>query len=145
MSGIVCAIRGGPHSQSTIDRAIALSAETGLDLVFLYIVNLDFLEHTSSSRTQAITHDMEQMGEFILLVAQTSAEASGVKAKGVVRHGNVSKEIALLCHEIEAEYLVVGQPRLQTKQSVFTEELLAEFVRRIEDQTGSKVILSEED
>ena len=144
MSGIVCAIRGGPHSQPTIDRAIALSEESGLDLIFLYIVNLDFLEHTSSSRVQAITHDMEQMGEFILLVAQSSAEAKGVKAKGVVRHGNVSKEIAQLCHEINAEYLVIGQPNLQVKQSIFTEDLLTAFVQRIEDQTGAKVILSQE-
>ena len=43
MSGILCAIRGGPASKATIARAIDLAHETGARLVFLYIVNLDFL------------------------------------------------------------------------------------------------------
>jgi Na+/H+ antiporter NhaD/arsenite permease-like protein len=71
MSGIVCAIRGGPHSQPTIDEAISLARETDLPLYFLYIVNLDFLAHTTSARTHTINLGMEQMGEFILLAAQS--------------------------------------------------------------------------
>ena len=42
MSGIVCAVRGGPASQPTLQRAITLAKETGLPLFFLYVVNLDF-------------------------------------------------------------------------------------------------------
>ena len=43
MSGVICAVRGGPDSQSTVARAIALARESGLPLYFLYVVNLDFL------------------------------------------------------------------------------------------------------
>ena len=39
MSGIVCAIRGGPDSQPTIRRAISLAKETNLSLYFLYVIN----------------------------------------------------------------------------------------------------------
>ncbi len=64
MSGIVCAVRGGPDSQPTISKAIAWAKETELPLYFLYVVNLDFLTHTSSSRVHTVTQQIEQMGEF---------------------------------------------------------------------------------
>lgn len=72
MTGIVCAIRGGPASQPTITHAVSLAQETGLPLYFLYIVNLDFLSHTTSSRVHTITQEMEQMGEFLLLTAHAA-------------------------------------------------------------------------
>ncbi len=65
MPGIVCAIRGGPASKPTIARSIALAKETDLPLFFLYVVNLDFLAYTSSSRIHTITQEMEQMGELL--------------------------------------------------------------------------------
>jgi nucleotide-binding universal stress UspA family protein len=144
MSGIVCAIRGGPDSQDTIARAITQAQETGLPLYFLYVVNLDFLSHTSSSRIHTISQEMHQMGEFILLAAQSKAAAQGVQTEGVVRHGNVGNEIVELCHELDADYLVLGWPKVQAEESVFTQELLHKFIQETEEQTGAKVILPEE-
>jgi nucleotide-binding universal stress UspA family protein len=141
MSGIVCAVRGGPDSKGTISDAISLAQQTGLPLYFLYVVNLDFLSHTTSSRVHTISEQMHQMGEFILLAAQDAAAARGVTAEGVVRHGNVSEEIIDVCRELRADYLVLGQPQVQTEDSVFTQELLRRFVERTEEQTGAKVVL----
>lgn len=141
MSGIVCAVRGGPDSQPTISRAIAWARDTGLPLYFLYVVNLDFLTHTSSSRVHAVTQEMEQMGEFILLTAQSRASEHGVSAQGIVRHGNVMEEISRLCHELEATYLVVGSPKGQEERDVFTQDAMTNFVARIEQQTGAKVVM----
>lgn len=143
MSGIVCAIRGGPDSQPTISRAIALARETGLPLHFLYVVNLDFLTHTSSSRVHTISEQMHQMGEFILLSAQSSAAAQGIAAQGVVRHGDVQEEIIGLCRELAADYLVLGRPQTQREESLFTQELLGHFIQRIEEQAGAKVVLAD--
>lgn len=143
MSGIVCAIRGGPDSQPTMDRAIDLAGETGLPLYFLYVVNLDFMSHSSSSRVHTISEQMRQMGEFILLVAQDRAAKQGVEAEGIVRHGNVGDELIALCHELDADYLVVGRPKMGQEDSVFSHELLREFVQRTEEQTGAQVVLDE--
>lgn len=143
MSGIVCAIRGGPDSQPTIARAIALAQETDLPLYFLYVVNLDFLSHTSSSRIHTISQEMHQMGEFILLTAQSSAAGQGVTAQGMVRHGNVEEEIIGLCHEVAADYLVIGRPQVQQEESLFTHDRLARFVERTEEQTGARVVLTD--
>lgn len=142
MGGIVCAVRGGPDSQPTIDRAIELAQETGLTLHFLYVVNLDFLSFTASTRVHTISKEMRQMGEFILLAAQAKAASQGVEAGGVVRKGNVGEEIVALCHELEAGYVVLGQPRLQHDESVFTQQLLDEFVEEAERLTGAKVVLA---
>ncbi|MCA9991385.1 MAG: universal stress protein [Ardenticatenaceae bacterium] len=144
MSGIVCAVRGGPDSQPTINRAIMLAKETDLPLFLLYVVNLEFLDRTASSRTQTISKEMAQMGEFILLTAQAKAQAEGIQAQGVIRHGHVAEEIVALCHEVSAAYLVIGQPQFHKEDNVFTTALHQEFIQRIEAQTGAKVVLPQE-
>ena len=84
------------------------------------------------------------MGEFILLTARATAKGKGIEAQGIVRHGDVTQEISGLCHEIQADYLVIGRPKFNLEDSLFTETLLADFIKRIEEQTGAKVILPEE-
>ncbi len=143
MSGIVCAIRGGPSSQPTIDRAVALARETGLPLHFLYVVNLDFLTRTITSRVRTISEQMRQMGESILLAAQAQAAVQDVPAQIVVRQGEVGEEIAALCHEVSADYLVLGRPGGADEGDVFTQDRLAQFRERIEQETGASVVLSE--
>jgi nucleotide-binding universal stress UspA family protein len=146
MSGIVCAIRGGPESRPTIQKAIELAKESGLPLYFLYVVNLDFLSYTSSSRVQVITHEMEQMGEFILLMAQEEAREQGVEAQGVVRQGRLREALIEFAREIDADYLVLGCPKTtrRGKDNAFTPEMLADFARGFEEASGAKVVFSEE-
>jgi nucleotide-binding universal stress UspA family protein len=124
MPGIICAIRGGPASRPTIAKAIQVALDKKLPLYFLYVVNLDFLSHTSSSRTNLISKQMKEMGEFILLTAQTEAESKGIDAEGVIRHGAVVDEVVQLCHEVEANIVILGQPQGKKDEDVFTQERL---------------------
>ncbi len=143
MSGIVCAIRGGPASQPTIEKAITVAAENEIPLFFLYVINLQFLTRTSISRTNALVEELHEMGEFILSAAQAQAQARGVSAEGVIRDGQVLDEIIQLCQEVEADYVVLGQPKNQKDQNVFTHERLSAFGQRIEQESGAKVVLAE--
>ena len=146
MSGIVCAIRGGPASRITINKALGLAKETSLPLYFLYVVNLDFLSHTASSRVQTITKEMRQMGDFILLIAKERAHAQEITAQGVVRQGTIGEEIIGLCQEIDADYVVLGQPQGQEEnEDVFTQARILDFSRRIETDSGARVVLVEGD
>lgn len=146
MSGIVCAIRGGPHSLPTINMAVSLARETNQPLYFLYVVNLDFLTRTTSTRTHTIDQEMEEMGEFILLSAKGLATEQGVSAEGVVRHGAVGEEIAGLCKELGADYLVIGRPQLESDEdNVFTHIRLKHFADLIKQQTGAEVIIPEKE
>lgn len=143
MSGIVCAIRGGPTSKPTIARAIQLAKETGLVLNFLYIVNLDFLTYTESSRVRKLKEEMHEMGDFIVLAAQEKAENQGVEAQGAVRDGTVSEGIIEFSKEIEADYVVLGSPRAEHEENVFTRERFESFMETVEEESGAKVVLSE--
>jgi nucleotide-binding universal stress UspA family protein len=143
MSGVVCAIRGGPRSQLTINQAIRLSKDAELPLYFLYVVNLDFLSFTESSRTRLISKEMHEMGEFILVAAQTKAQSEGVEAEGVVRHGEVTMEIIGLAKELSADYIVLGQPEGVDEKDVFTMERLKQFSERLSEESGAQVIIAE--
>jgi nucleotide-binding universal stress UspA family protein len=83
------------------------------------------------------------MGEYILLTAQAQSAARGVTAQAVVRHGEVREEISGFCHELGADYLVLGRPGGEDEENVFTPDRLARFRERIEEETGASVILSE--
>jgi nucleotide-binding universal stress UspA family protein len=141
MSGIVCAIRGGPGSRATTAEAVTLAQKTDLPVHFLYVVNLDFLTRTATSRISVISEEMRRMGESILSVAQDHAVAQGVPAQGVIRHGAVGEEIASLCHELKAQYLVLGRPQPDKADNVFTQARLAQFIKRLEAETGAQVVL----
>ena len=144
MSGILCAIRGGPDSRHTIDAAIRLAKEKQLPLYFLYVVNLDFLSRTSVSRVHVINEELQQMGEFILLSAQDRSSRHQVKAEGLIRHGKISEEIISTCQELKTEYVVLGRPKARTETNAFDLDRLAKFSQRITEETGAEVIFTEE-
>jgi nucleotide-binding universal stress UspA family protein len=143
MPGIVCAIRGGPASQPTIEKAIAFAGETDLQLYFLYVINLDFLTHTESSRTSIISDEMDHMGEFILLLAQEKAKTKNVIAEGVIRHGQVSEEIIGLAKDIQADYVVLGLPQGVEEKDIFAIDRINELRKQIETEAQAKVIFAE--
>jgi nucleotide-binding universal stress UspA family protein len=144
MPGIVCAIRGGPASRPTIKKSIELAMETSLPLYFLYIVNLNFLTHTSSTRTHLISKEMKEMGEFILLTAQAEAQSAGITAEGVVRQGKVRDEIVEFIQEVEADIVVLGKPKIQPEDiNVFTQDRLNEFSLKIERESSAKIVITE--
>ena len=143
MSGIVCAIRGGPRSQPTIRQAVTTAKQHQIPIYFLYVVNLDFMEHTEHSRTQVIQRELREMGEFICLKAQIEARREGVQANVVVREGNVTDEIVALCHEIQAEFVILGQPQGKPTTNIFDQERLHKFGQTLETQTEAEVIYSQ--
>ena len=65
---------------------------------------------------------------------------SSLLAQGVIRQGNVGEEIAGLCRDLEADYLVVGHPQPHEERNVFSEDLLPQFIEQIEKRTGAKVV-----
>lgn len=143
MSGIVCAIRGGAASHPTIDRAIALARETDLPVTFLFVLDLSFLLHTMHSQTGTITEELREMGEFILLTAQTRAEGAGVEAEGVVREGqSVREAVAALSRELDADYVVMGRPREARDRNVFTHDMLEALSRQLDEEMDATVVFA---
>ncbi len=143
MSGIICAIRGGILSQPTIRRAIIQSKQTNIPVYFLYVVNLDFLEHSQHSRTQVLKQELRSMGEYICLKAQIEAKRDGAEAFISVREGKVPEEIIALSQEIQADYVVLGRPQGDGEANQFDDDMLNEFGLYLESQTGAEVIYAQ--
>ncbi len=143
MTGIICPIRGGPGSKATIETAIQLAKSETMPLTFLYVVNLDFLAHTESSRVRMVSSEMESMGDFILLSAKAKAEERGVEAESEIRHGNVGEQIVELAQEIGASFLVMGRPGGEGEENVFDQDRLDSFIDQIEEASGAKVIIAQ--
>jgi len=144
MPGILCAIRGGPSSQPTICKSIQLARDTGEIIHFLYVVNLDFLTHSSSSKTNHISQEISEMGEFILLSAQEQAGNEGVESVGVVREGQVIEEIIHFCEEEDPRYVVLGKPDEEGEDNQLSLERLQIYIDRIKEICQAEVVFSSE-
>lgn len=144
MPGIVCAIRGGPSSQPTIATSIKLASETGETIYFLYVVNLDFLTHSSSSKTNHISQEIKEMGEFILLGAQEQAAENNVLAEGVTREGQVEDEIISYCSELDPSYVIFGRPQAEQEDNLLSNEHLQAFADRITEVCSATIVLPSE-
>lgn len=68
MPGIICAIRVGPASKSTLHKAIELAQTRQQPLHLLNVVNLDFLARTAHSRIAAIQTELYAARLHILLL-----------------------------------------------------------------------------
>lgn len=143
MAGIVCAIRGGPESQASIHRAIRLAQETSEPLHFLYVINVEFLTQTNIGQAHLVAEELRQMGEFILLLAQSKAEEQGVKAHVEIRQGDVLEQVFALCQELDATYVVLGRPKPGGEGGVLSNDHLERFTGRIGLYTRAKVVLAD--
>lgn len=141
MPGMLCAIRGGPSSQYTVDHAATLAAQEGLPLTFLYIIDLAFLSRSASSQVGLVTREMTQMAEFILLQAQLRAQSVGVDAEGTIRRGTVQEEILACCRDMAADILILGKPAEAHGENIFTTAWLESFSQRVKAECGTRVIV----
>ena len=137
MGRILCATRGGEASYRTQDAAIALARERGDELVFLYVVDISFLDTTARAvRPEIVTTELEKMGEFLLLMARERAKKQGVNASTVIRYGDLREELKAAAREDDIDLVVFGRPAGDS--SSFTLEDLQAFVTEIEAETGCR-------
>jgi nucleotide-binding universal stress UspA family protein len=130
---ILCATRGGEASYRTQDAAIALAKERDDTLLFLYVVDLRFLDKTSGSVVVNVEQEMTKMGEFLLLMAKERAAEQGVVAEAICRKGEVREELKNAARESGVSLVVLGRP--VHVGSVFELASLEAFAAQIESET----------
>ncbi|MFV1949668.1 MAG: universal stress protein [Anaerolineales bacterium] len=139
MGLILCATRGGEASYHTQQAAIALAKENGDEIVFLYIIDLHFLDKTAAPIVVNIENELDQMGQFFLLMAKERATEQGVEVRTITRKGNVREEIINAVLDEGATRVVLGRP--VGKQSAFQESSLQSFTDEIERVTEAIPVL----
>ena len=139
MGIILCATRGGEASHRTQNEAITLAKERGDSILFLYVVDLHFLDKTAAPIVVDIEDEMGDMGEFLLMMAVERASEQGVEARTTRRVGKVRKEIKRSAVIECVSLVVLGKPA--GKESAFQMEDLVTFAKEIEQETGIETII----
>lgn len=140
MGKILCATRGGEASYRAQDAAIALAKERGDTLLFLYVVDLHFLDKTSGSVVVDVENEVAKMGQFLLLMAKERAAEQGVAADAIYRKGEVREELKNAARQEGVSLVVLGRPA--GEESVFKLAGLQDFAAEIEAETGTETVIT---
>jgi nucleotide-binding universal stress UspA family protein len=139
MGLILCAARGGEASYRTQQAAIELAKENQDELVFLYVIDLSFLNKTAAPIVVDIENELEHMGKFFLVMAKERALDQGIQVRTLTRKGSLREEIIKTTQEEGATTVVLGRPG--EKQSAFKMSDLELFALEIEHKTKAKTMI----
>ena len=136
---ILCPTRGGKGSYPNQDRAIPIAKERGAEVLFLNITNVQFLGLTAAPKLIDIETEMDEMGEFMLAMAQERAEKASVNALTLVQRGQFREVLIDVIEEHQIDTVVLGSSAGGT--GVITAEFIQELVDEISGKTGVEFIV----
>jgi nucleotide-binding universal stress UspA family protein len=135
MGKILCATRGGEAGYRTQDIIIARAKEEGADLLFLYVVDVEFLKQAKrGARPDVMRQEMEHMGEFLLAMACERAAKQGVEAQALLRPGPLAQALKDTARKEGITLVALGRPA--GEESRFQLASLKRLAEEIEKQTG---------
>lgn len=139
---ILCPTRGGLASYPNQDRAIALAKDRNEDLIFLYVSDVTFLDHTAAPKVVDIESELDEMGDFFLTMAVERAENADVDAEGIVRRGAFKQVLKDILNEYEISLVVLGQSREDT--STLPPDFIENLAKTLNTETGIEIALVHE-
>lgn len=140
MGTILCATRGGDASIRTQEAAIKRAAAEGREIVFFYVVDVEFLANAAYAlRSDVVHEELEEMAEFLMTMAVERAEKKKVAARSLIRHGNFAEELAAAAREIGAALVVLGRPG--DDEAAFRLAHLEEMAAQLREQTGIPCVI----
>lgn len=140
---ILCSVHGQPESRKTVTRAIELALEHNAALTFCLMIDVEFLAQATPTLTplSAAYRQIEEMGEFSLLILVDRAQRRGVKEVDIlIRRGNIPEQLHRLVREMDSDILVLGRPIRRAGGDVLNGDEYDAYVKRVERKTGVKVI-----
>ncbi len=140
---ILCAVRGHPQSRETVTRAVDLALENQARLTFFLVVDAEFMSKASPtySSLKTVYQQLEEMGEFSMLILCDRAKRRGVEHAGyLIRKGNVPEQIRKMAVESGAQMMVMGRPMRSLGKRVFSPEEFDRFVAELEESVGIQIV-----
>ncbi|MFN2147860.1 MAG: universal stress protein [Anaerolineales bacterium] len=107
---ILSPTRGGPSSRPNQDRVIEIARENDARLSFLYVTDISFLDRMASPVLVDVAQELDEMGAFVLAMAQERAKAAGVEAEALVRRGDFRSVLQAAIEEQAIDLVVLGSP-----------------------------------
>jgi len=139
MMTILCPTRGGKESHPNQDFAINLAKERGADLLFMYVSNIQLISRSAPPIVVDIEEELDELGDFLLSMAQERAEKSGVPAKVTVRRGVFTKVLREVIEENQINTVILGSSRKET--GIVTYEHLQELSTELSQELGVEFIV----
>ena len=141
MSTILCPTRGGKASIPNQDRAIILAQEQGADLIFLYVSDVHFLDHLRRPvAVEDVERRLDEIGEFVLVMAKERAEKAGLNAEALVRRGSFSQAIDEVIRANDVSMVVLGSGSQGT--GITTPEYRRDLADYLVSEYGVEVVIS---
>lgn len=140
MDKILCATRGGEASRRTQEAVIEMAKEHEAAIVFLYVVDVEFLRLTARGvRPEVVMTEMEHMGDFLLAIAVERALEQGVEAAAVLRRGPLVEALESAAREEGVDAIAFGRPA--GVDSSFSLDDLQEMAAKITRETGIETLI----
>ena len=115
MSTILYPTRGGESTHLNQDWVFEFTREEGASLLLLYVSNVRFLDLLAGpARLDLMEAELDELGEFLLAMAQERAETAGVAAGTIVRRGSFRDALKEVLLEHQATTVVLGYPSQET-------------------------------
>lgn len=139
---ILCPTRGGQSSYPNQDRAIELAKERDADLIFLYVSDVQFLDHTAAPKVVDIETVLDEMGDFLLTMAIERANKGGIHATGIVKRGSFRQVLIEVIRTHSIGIVVIGKSRMDT--SSLPPEYFKKLAEEIKHETGVEIVMTQE-
>ena len=140
MTTILCPTRGGRASIPNQERAIAIAKERAGEVLFLYVSNVHFLNRLASPVLVDVQEELDELGEFMLTMAQERAQKAGVRARTAIRSGIFRTALRELIQEQDIAAVVLGTPA--EAGGITTPDYRADLIDWILTETGVDVIVT---
>ena len=139
MPTILYPTRGGRSSYPNQERVFALARERQADLLLLYVTNVEFLGLVARAKVVDLEEQLDNMGEFLLAMAQERAEQAGVHAETLVRHGEFRQVLGEVVAEYAVDTVVLGAP--SEKTGLTTLDFMRTLCAELSAETGVPFLL----
>ena len=136
---VLCSTRGGKESHANQDFAIRLTQERGTDLLFLYVSNIQLISRAGPPIVVDIEEELDEVGRFLLSMAQERAEKSGVTARTTVRRGIFSEVLQEVIIENKVDIVVLG--RSPREAGIVPHSHLQELCEKLNKALGVEFII----
>ncbi|HSM56770.1 MAG TPA: universal stress protein [Candidatus Sulfomarinibacteraceae bacterium] len=139
MTTILFPTRGGEASYANQDRVIGLAREEEARLIFMYVSDVRFISMTALPVLVDIEEELEEMGEFLMAMAQERAAKQGVEAEIMVRRGVFRQALKDVIREQQVDVVVLGSSSETT--GVTTKSYRRELIVELVEETGVEVLV----
>ncbi|MEJ2327038.1 MAG: universal stress protein, partial [Chromatiaceae bacterium] len=106
-------------------------------LIFLYVFDPQVLQKVATPIVISIDDQMEKMLAYLQTTAQEQAFRAGVRARAIVRTGELIDQLIQVGREEEIDLIMLGRPTAES--TVFGKERFRSLVSEIEQKTNIPV------